>query len=368
MGKQSKENKNNGTMLHRTKLMWGFILILLMFTLTACSGGSTANGEKANEQTEPNANEAIPINAESSGTNEDNAAAETTPEATEALASDWVTGIIDGNIEITSVVEFANGLIGTNSMAIYYSADGIKWELTKDLSPYPFYAIFPVGGQMVVYDADNTHVTSDGKTWSSAPRENYYLFNAVMHDGKQYIKVDTSKLYTSEEGGKFWPVRSDASNPLTEVFFLDDDGKPTNVAKLAQFDGTYYAAGPGLWSSTDLYNWTKVVTMKDITYGAEDLLYNGSVLFMPAYYENYIYDGSGITKVKPIGNTFLVHEGKFIAVSGNGASSISADGITWEPLFNEDLTQFRAYTSVVFDGKLFAYGEDGQYRYAELGE
>ena len=253
-------------------------------------------------------------------------------------------------------------------MGLYYSADGITWEMTKDLNPYPFYAIFPVGGQVVVYDAGNAHFTSDGKGWSTTPREDYHLFQAVMHDGKQYIKADTSKLYVSEDGGKFFPVRSDQSNPLTEVYFLDEAGSPTNVIKLAQFDGTYYAAGAGLWSSSDAYSWTKVVTMDDMTYGAEDLLYNGSVFFMPAYYENYIYDGSTVTIVKPIGNTFLVHSGEFIAAAGNGASSSSSDGITWTALFSEDEANFSAYTSVVFGNKLFVYGEDGNYRYAELGE
>lgn len=334
-----------------------FIVILivsLVFTLTACGGAQTDADESTAAETERTVAEADETTEAVSESNE--------------VASDWTTGTIEGSIEITGVVEFAGGLIGTNSMAVYYSADGISWELTKDLSPYPFYAIFPVGGQMVVYDANNAHVTSDGKTWSSSPREDSYLFEAVMHDGTQYIKADTSQLYISEDGGKFWPVQSDPSNPLTRVFFLDEENKPTNVAKLAKYDGIYYAAGPGLWTSTDVYNWTKVVTMNDMTYGAEDLLYNGSVLFMPAYYENYIYDGSGITRVNPIGNTFLVHDGKFIAVSGNGASSTSIDGITWEPLFNEDATSFRAYAAVVFDGNLFAYGEDGQYRYAKLSE
>ena len=341
----------------------GLMTLVLMLTLTACGAAPANTDETTSNQSAQTAGSETTTTTTSTVES-----SEAVSETTENFASEWTTGTIEGGIELTDVVEFANGLIGTNSMAIYYSADGIKWELTKDLSPYPFYAIFPVGGQMEVYDADNTHVTLDGNTWSNAPREKYYLFNAVMHDGKQYIKVDTSQLYTSEDGDKFWPVQGDPNNPLTKVFFLDDEEKPTNIIKLAQYGGTYYAAGPGLWTSTDLYTWTKVVTMKDITYGAEDLLYNGSVLFMPAYYENYIYDGSGITKVKPIGNTFLVHDSQFFAVSGNGASSISADGIIWEPLFNEDTTQFRAYTSVVFDGKLFAYGEDGQYRYAELGE
>lgn len=360
MGKKSIEIK-----LKRTKLMWTLILVLLMLSLTACSSTPTATDESANAPAEPNVNESTTT---TTAAGETNAPAESTTETAKASSSDWVTGVIGGDVEITNVFAVGDGLIGIASMNLYYSADGITWEMTKDLSPYPFYGVFPVGGQVVVYDAGNAHVTSDGQTWTSSPRDDSHLFNAAMHDGKQYIKVDTSQLYTSEDGGKFWPVQGDPSNPLTKVFFLDDDGKPTNIMKLAQFGGTYYAAGPGLWTSTDLYNWTKVVTMNDITYGAEDLLYNGSVLFMPAFYENYIYDGSGITSVKPIGNTFLVHDGKFIAASGTGASSTSADGITWEPLFGEDTAPFHAYTSVVFDGKLFVYGEDGQYRYAELGE
>ena len=345
--------------MKRQFMIFGVLLIAFAFILAGCGDTSDSTNTEATQSGE--SNEASEMDATE--------AAVTESAATEASGSSvWTTGVIGGDIELTEVYAIGDGLIGINSMALYYSADGLVWEMTKDLNPYPFYAVFPVGNQVVVYDAGNAHTTTDGKSWTSTPREDYQLFSAVMHDGKQYIKVDTSQLYNSTDGGKFFPVQSDSTNPLTQVYFLDEANDPTSVIKLAQYGGTYYAAGAGLWSSSDLFTWTKLVTMNDITYAAEDLLYNGTVLFMPAYYENYVFDGAGITRVSPIGNVFLVNNGDFIAVSGNGASSTSSDGITWTPLFSEDTTNFTAYTSVVFKNKLFVYGEDGNYRYAELKE
>ena len=339
--------------MKRNRILWGLMLATVLFMLAGCAGEKDGNDESTTssavgvETTEADLTEAI--------------------SATEgAIESDWVTGVIGEGIEITNVVEFAGGLIGSNSMALYYSSDGITWSLTKDLSPYPFYTIFPAGGQMVVYDSGNAHVTTDGMSWNSASRDDYHMFHAVMHDGKQYVKVDTSKLYTSEDGGKFWPVQSDPQNPLTQVFFLDDDNKPTSISKLKLYGGTYYAVGAGIWTSTDLYNWTKVIKMSDLTYGGEDLLYNGSMLLMPAFYEIYAFDGSAVTRGNAVGSTYLVYGDKFYAVSNSGRCLISTDGIVWETLFDEDSNVFSVYSAVIFGGKLYAYGEDGQYRYVVL--
>jgi len=333
------------------------LLTALMVMLLVGCGNESQDDSSATE-----GSEIMPSQVE-----ETSGDSETATEATQVAGdSEWETAVIDGGITINEVHAFAGGLIGMNSMQLYYSADGINWELTKDLSPFPFYDAFLAGGQMVVYDSDNAHFSSDGKSWTSSPRQVYHLFNTAMHDGSKFIDVDTGYLGTSEDGLKYLKVRADINNPLSEVYFQTASGYAASISKLALYDGVYYAVGDGIWSSTDLYTWTQDVTIEELVYTAEDLLFNGETFLVPASYAIYTFDGSNITSGTHTGNVYLVHDGKFIAIFGNGASSKSTDGITWEPLFAEDSTSFTAYCSVVFNGKLFVYGEDGNMRYADM--
>lgn len=108
-----------------------------MFTLTACSSTPTATDENANAQTEPNASESATT---ASSVGETNAAAESTTETATAPSSDWVTGVIGGDVKITDVFAVGEGLISIASMNLYYSADGITWEPLFGEDTAPFHA------------------------------------------------------------------------------------------------------------------------------------------------------------------------------------------------------------------------------------
>jgi hypothetical protein len=324
--------------------------IMLLFSLTACSSG----GDETAVTVE---NSAEPVDP-SSGSAEITISA---PDST------WTTDIITGGIELNEVHPFAGGLIGTDSMSIYFSSDGINWDLTLDLAPYPFYDAFLAGGQFAVYDTNNSHFTSDGKSWTSAPRQDYHLFNTAMYDGSRFIDVDTGYLCTSSDGLKYIRFQAEVGNPLSEVYFQTASGYAASIYKLAQYNGTYYAVGDGIWSSGDLATWTQMVTIEEMVYGATDILYNGSTFFLPADYDNFAFDGSKITSVKPGGSVFLVDsKSRFIALHGTGNATVSTDAITWEQLFTEDDVSFSAYCAVEFNGHLFVYGEDGNMRYAKI--
>ncbi len=328
------------------------VSIAYMTTLTACS----AQNSEVNEASEPATNTSV-----------QDVTIETSSEvSTEAqMNSVWTSKVLEGNLALSDVHVFNGGLIGVDGGKIYYSSNGIDWEMTKDMAPYYYYDAFIAGGQFAVYDSNNSHFSSDGKSWTSFPRQDYHLFNTAMYDGNQFIDVDTGSLCLSSDGVKYVKIRADANDPRTEVYFQDDSGYAATISRLANYAGVYYAAGAGVWRSADLYNWTQIVSSGDMTYAAEELLYNGSTFFMPALYENYAFDGTTVTKVEPIGSVFLVDSANhFVGVSGSGASSISSDAITWDPLFSESEPSFIAYCAVIFDNKLFVYGEDGNMRYA----
>jgi len=331
--------------------------IMLLFFLTACSSG----GDKTVVTVENSANQ----ENESTGSGETTVANEETTAA--AAESSWTTGVITGGIGLYEVHPFAGGLIGTDGMAVYFSSDGINWEMTLDLTPYPFYDAFLAGGQFAVFDANNSHFSSNGKDWTSAPRQDYHLFNTAMYDGSKFIDVDTGYLCTSSDGLKFVRYQAEVGNPLSEIYFKTASDYAASIYKLAQYNGTYYAVGDGIWSSSNLGTWTQVVTLEEMVYSATDMLYNGSTFFLPAGYDNFAFDGVKITSVKPGGSVFLVDsKSRFIALYGTGNANVSEDAITWEPLFTEDGVSFRAFCAAELNGQLFVYGEDGNMRYAKM--
>lgn len=285
------------------------------------------------------------------------------------VSSGWMHEIIDGGVEITEVFKFAEGLIGISSKAVYYSSNGLDWEMTLDLSPYSFYEAFEAGSQFVVYDSNNAHFTSDGKGWSSSERHVYHLFNSAMYDGSKYVSVDTGYLGFSDDGLKYNRVRTDENNPLSEVYFLDPSGYAASIYKMEMFDGKYYAIGAGIWSSSDGYVWDPIIDLSEITYAATDMLYNGSEFVINASYNAFHYDGSTLQPINPDGRLFLVDDqGRFIATSHIGTASISEDGLIWNPLFEADTITFMTYCAVIFDEHLYVYGEDGNIRYRKIEE
>jgi len=340
------------------KMLMFLVLITILVTFTAC-------GTKASEES--------PINADTSGA-ETQTPSEASGEETSAadssespINSEWTTGVINDGIELYEVFSFGGGLIGVDSMAVYYSADGLNWEMTKNFDPYPVYDAFFAGGQFAVFDADNTHFTTDGKSWTSAPRQDNFLFNTAMYDGENFLSVDTAQLCLSTDALKFTTYYRDPMDARTSIDFRTASNEEAPIRRLAIYGGTYYAAGAGIWKATDINNWTQVVTIEEMVYGAEDLLYNGSTFFVPAGYEQYAFNGTKITKVSPVGSVFIVDsKNRFLGAYGTGVVNVSTDGLTWEPLFAEDGVSFRAYTAVEFNGKLFVYGEDGNVRYAEM--
>ena len=335
----------------------GLGIIILM--LIGCSADSNVG------TSEVTAADASTSNTETS-TQEDTAMV-TEGEAT--VSSGWMHEIIDGGVEITEVFKFADGLIGISSKAVYYSSDGLDWEMTLDLSPYPFYEAFVAGSQFVVYDSNNAHFTSDGKGWSSSERHVYHLFNSAMYDGSKYVSVDTGYLGFSEDGLKYYRVRTDENNPLSEVYFLDDSGYAASIYKMEMFDGKYYAIGAGIWSSSDGYLWSPIIELSDLTYAATDMLYNGSQFVINASYNAFHFDGSTLEPINPEGRLFLVDDqGRFISTSNTGTASISEDGLIWNPLFEADTVSFMSYCVVNFDEYLFVYGEDGNIRYRKYEE
>lgn len=343
----------------RKKWMFYIGLGIMILMLIGCSADSKM---ETSEVTEADA-----LSNKTEASTQGDAAMTTEDEP--ALSSGWMHEIIDGGVAITEVFKFAEGLIGISSKAVYYSSNGLDWEMTLDLSPYPFYEAFVAGSQFVVYDSNNAHFTSDGEGWNSSERHVYHLFNSAMYDGSKYVSVDTGYLGFSEDGLKYYRVRTDESNPLSEVYFLDASGYAASIYKMEMFDGKYYAIGAGIWSSSDGYVWDLIIDVSDLTYAATDMLYNGSHFVINASYNAFHYDGSTLQPINPEGRLFLVDDqGRFISTSNIGTASISEDGLIWNPLFEADTISFMSYCVVIFDEYLFVYGEDGNIRYRKLEE
>jgi len=331
----------------------------MVIAFTACSGGASEESSTTSE----NAVAAPESTSEASGE-----VTTATPETSVSNVNpEWTTATLNDGIELYEVFPFAGGLIGVDSMAVYYSADGLTWEMTKNFDPFPVYDAFLAGGQFAVFDADNSHFTSDGKSWTSAPRKDNYLFNTAMYDGEKFLSVDTAQLCISPDAQKFSIYYRDSMDARTSIDFRTASNDQASIRRLALYGGTYYAAGDGIWKGTDINNWTQVVSIEELVYTAEDLLYNGSAFFIPAGYEQYAFDGTKITKVPHAGSAFFIDsKNRFVGAFGNGNVNVSTDGLTWEPLFTEDNVSFIAYAAVEFDGKLFVYGEDGNVRYTEM--
>jgi hypothetical protein len=327
------------------------LIIALLLTLSACSKEIS---EEQNPISTPNDSETVKSNDSIGESNE-----------SDVIESVWTVDALDG-IKLYEVYEFGGGLVGIGGGQLYFSADGINWEMTKDLSPYYYSSVFTANGQLVVYDDMNAHFTSDGRSYSSSPREVFHLFNTAMHDGNQFICVDTGLLRISQDGLKYINVLADPNNPISDVYFKEDSGYDAVIYRLALYKGSYYAVGDGIWKSSDLYTWERVVPLSSLVYTAEDLLYNGSTFLIPALYEFYIYDGnSSLTKTSPGASNFIINNGAFLAYNGKGLVNMSTDGITWTEVFKEDTNIFTAYCGIVYNEKLFIYGEDGKFRYTE---
>ncbi|MBN2853133.1 MAG: hypothetical protein JXQ23_10405, partial [Clostridia bacterium] len=269
----------------------------------------------------------------------------------------WEHKAVKDNMAIKAIVTDGNVYVGYSQEFIAYSYNGLDWEVALKGEELFLNTIMYGNGTFFASAGHETYYQSnDGINWTSYDVSSIsynQTYTGVYAEGK-FVSIDEGGHVVTSADGIHWEKYHSKDNPDDDIYLEDVAGYDAVITDIIYENGRYIAGvyDSCIFVSNGLDHWDMAVFEDNPYEIVWDIKTIGNKAVCAGLAQLTVIDLDTLKPVKSNAEegyylSLEKYEGKLIAFKAIGEVLVSADGITWNVLFEKPADYMDFYSATI---------------------